>query len=510
MNAPEHPQEWRRLHPITPLLRSLQYLYAYALGVAAASISVGISLLVILFFAALIAGWAAISYLRFRYRVTEDNLIIMHGVLLRQRRVIPKSRIQNVDLRAGLMQQFFRVTTARIETAGGSGTEATLQVVSRDEGLRLRGLLVGRKADIGLKPPEAAEDAAGGPPPDVALDTSTRRMTLLDLAIAGATSNRAGVLVGALFGLDYVFGILPTDWLLRRVLPAELLAPEAAANALAAAAQRDVQSFLVGLGALALFFGVAGWGLSVLTSVVRYYRFTLRRIGGELQVSYGLLTRREKGFRRSRVQNVQIEEPILRRWLGLATLKAQTAGYGQQMKADERMEVLAPIARRTAVASYLAEVFPDLEWENVEWRPSHPRARRRMFIRRAVVVLLATGALSLISLHALVLLLALLPAWLLAAAHYRHLGHARAGPYVLTREGLWTQRTYIVPVRKIQGLHLRQTPFQRRLDLGTLTLETAGNALERHAPRSIDLGKEYGLELMGQLATEVTGTGLVF
>jgi putative membrane protein len=317
-------------------------------------------------------------------------------------------------------------------------------------------------------------------------------------------------LFGFLFGLDYAFDIVPTDWLLSRVLPAEFLDTEAAANALAEAARNDIQAFLIGLTALIVFFGLAGWGLSITMTVVRYFGFTLRRIGGELQVSYGLITRREKGLRRSRVQNIQIEEPILRRWLKLATLKVQTAGYGPEVKGDERMEVLAPITRRQEISDYVKEVFPNLDWETIEWRPSHPRAKRRMFLRRALVVLLVTVVMSIMNLHWLALLLALIPAWWLAVAHYRHLGHARDGDYMLTREGLWTQRTFIVPVRKIQALHFKQTPFQRRLAIGTLTAETAGNPMEWHAPRSIDLGVEYGRGLQEELAGEVTATGLVF
>jgi putative membrane protein len=127
-----------------------------------------------------------------------------------------------------------------------------------------------------------------------------------------------------------------------------------------------------------------------------------------------------------------------------------------------------------------------------------------------MVVLLATGALSIVSLHALLLLATLILAWFLAAAHYRHLGHARYGDHILTREGLWTRRTHIVPVRKVQALHFRQTPFQRRLRIGTLTLETAGDPMDWHAPRSIDLGLEYGRALQEGLATEVTATGLTF
>jgi putative membrane protein len=275
-------------------------------------------------------------------------------------------------------------------------------------------------------------------------------------------------------------------------------------------AERDVQAFLTGLAVISIFFALAGWGLSVALSVIRYFDFTLVAGGGDLEVSYGLLTRREKGFRRNRVQNVQIEEPILRRWLGLASLRVQTAGYGPGMKADERVETLAPIARRGEIPVYLTVVLPGLAWDDVEWRPSHPRARRRLFIRRALVVLLATAALTFVTPYGLALLAALLPAWFLATAHYHHLGHARAGDFVLVREGLWNRRTYIVPVRKIQGLHLRQTPLQRRLGLGTLVMDTAGSPHEWHPPRSIDLGTAYGRELMHGLASAVSATGLNF
>ena len=517
MNLTENGDGWQRLHPLTPLLRSVQLLYALVIAGFAASLGAQLTIVILLIAMAAIAAWITASYLRFRYRLDHDSLIIVHGVLFRKRRVIPRSRIQNVDLRAGLFQQLFRVTTARVETAGGQATEATLHVVSRADGVRLRDELVtsalGRSSATAHLDTEApAEGSPDGlkAQAEPAHDTYVRRVSVTELAIAGATSNRAGLLVGALLGGDYFFDFMPTDWLLRRFLPPELVAPETAVEGLVEIARRDVQTFFAGLVALVLFFGLAGWAISILGSVVRFFQFKFVQTSGELHVSYGLFTSREKGFRRSRVQNVQIEEPILRRWLGLAALLVQTAGYGPGSKADERMETLTPITRATDIGDYLRSVYPDFAWEAVEWRPSHPRARRRLFIRRAAVIVLASAVLSLLSLHALILLLALVPAWFLANAHYRHLGHARSESYVLVREGLWNRRTYIVPVRKIQALHFRQTPFQRRLGLGTLSFETAGNPFEWHAPRSIDLGKAYGLKLQSALATQVTTTGLSF
>ncbi len=547
-------ETWQRLHPLTPALRSLQLFYVLILAIAFRSLGGAAAessrlpaggdfsaLVATIMLAAFLFGILVVtlSYLRFRYRVTEDSLVITHGVLFRRRRVIPRSRIQNVDLRAGPLQQLLGVAAARIETAGGGDTEATLSVVSRAEGVRLRETLVRPATEGRLRAPAAAtsieptgvtregptasqvhqtaeespataprsEPAAPAAPPP----TSVRRLSLLDLAIAGATSNRVGVLVGALFGGDFIFGFMPTDRLLRRVLPPELINSAPGFESLVDVASRDFQAFLAGAAALALVFGLVGWAISVLASALRYFDFTLTERSGELRVTYGLFTRREKGFRRGRVQNLQIEESILRRWLGLASIRVQTAGYGPATKQDERMETLTPIARSAEIREYLSTVWPDFDWNGVAWRPSHPRSLRRMFVRRAAVIVpIALVLTAVVHPAGLLVLLALIPARFLAALHYRHRGHFRSEAYVLTREGFWNRRTYIVPIRKIQALHLKQSPFQRRLGLGTLTLETAGNPYDWREGGAVDLGADYGFALAKELAGDVTATGLTF
>ena len=521
-------ETWQRLHPLTPALRSLQLLYVLILAIAFRSFGGAAAessrfpaggefsaLVATIMLAAFLFGILVVtlSYFRFRYRVTEESLVITHGVLFRRRRVIPRSRIQNVDLRAGPLQQLLGVAAARIETAGGADTEATLSVVSRAEGVRLRETLVRSATEGRLRAPAAATSIApaaptAAPPP---VPTSVRRLSLLDLAIAGATSNRVGVLVGALFGGNFIFDFMPTDRLLRRVLPPKLVDSAPGFESLVDVASHDFQAFLAGAAALALVFGLAGWAISVLASALRYFDFTLTESSGELRVSYGLFTRREKGFRRGRVQNLQIEESILRRWLGLASIRVQTAGYGPATKQDERMETLTPIARSAEIREYLSTVWPDFDWDGIAWRPSHPRSLRRMFVRRAAVIVpIALVLTAVVHPAGLLVLLALIPARFLAALHYRHRGHFRSEAYLLTREGFWNRRTYIVPIRKIQALHLKQSPFQRRLGLGTLTLETAGNPYDRREAGAVDLGAGYGFALAKELAGDVTATGLTF
>lgn len=502
MSGPETSAGWRRLHPLTPVLSLFRGSYLFLLIVAFAGPMIGSRTSAPLgAVAALAAVLVLLKYLRFRYCVTGSSIIITEGILFRRRRVIPRSRIQHIDLKAGLLQQLLGVVQARIETAGGQDAEAALIFVSREEGQRLRAGLVTRTTQ---------EEAALDPIP--LRPDFERHIGVTELAIAGATSNRAGVIVGLLFGGNAIFDIIPTDWLLRRLVPAQYLQTDAAVKALVESAQSDFRTFILGAASLALAFGLLGWGASILLSILRYFEFTLAAGAGEIRMSYGLLTRRETSFRKSRVQNIQIEEPILRRWLGLASLRVQTAGYGAGVQSDEKVETLAPIARSAEIPRYVATIFPELDLAAVEWRPSHPKARRRLFLRRALFVIgLSAGAAFLIHEGAVLFLLAgLFFAWIMAGLHYRHLGHAPMGAFILTREGFWTRRTYIVPVRKIQAIHLRETPFQRRLGLATLTIETAGSPYEWHAPRSIDLGKHYGLELMGSLAGDVNATGLNF
>ncbi|MBD3256091.1 MAG: PH domain-containing protein [Candidatus Lokiarchaeota archaeon] len=58
----------------------------------------------------------------FTYQVSEDNIIIRHGVFTRTKVTIPFIRIQNINVLSGLFDRFFNLYTVKIETAGASGS----------------------------------------------------------------------------------------------------------------------------------------------------------------------------------------------------------------------------------------------------------------------------------------------------------------------------------------------------------------------------------------------------
>jgi uncharacterized membrane protein YdbT with pleckstrin-like domain len=62
-----------------------------------------------------------------------------------------------------------------------------------------------------------------------------------------------------------------------------------------------------------------------------------------------------------------------------------------------------------------------------------------------------------------------------------------------------TRTTWIVPERKVQTLHLTESPFQRRWGLATLIIDTAAGG---RLARIIDLYRSTAVRLLADLARD--------
>ena len=83
--------------------------------------------LLVLFIPAVLLSIA--RYLSFRLRYEENELVIRSGLIFRNERHIPYSRIQNVDAIQNLFHRLIGVVEVRVETGGGKEEEARLSVL---------------------------------------------------------------------------------------------------------------------------------------------------------------------------------------------------------------------------------------------------------------------------------------------------------------------------------------------------------------------------------------------
>jgi putative membrane protein len=480
-----------RLHPCTLVIlvvNALRNFVLPAIFVFATGSQASLGLLLLAFLGLHLAQ-ALVRYFTFTYRLEAAELITRQGILHRQERIIPLVRVQDVRLDQGVIQRLLRVVEVHVETAGGRGAEASLCVLGRAEAEALRRAVF----DQASRPLGEPRTAPAGPAPGEIV----RRLGLRDLVWEGLTSNRAAsVLVLLAAGWQFLDDLVPQAWRQRWA--------EAVAGQVERWANAGAHTGWLAMLAAGVAVVLVTTAFSVAGSLVLLYNFTLARRGEDLQRSYGLLTRRASSLPRRRIQVLKIEEPWLRRLFRLVTLRADTAGSQPTDPAQgkEGRDVLLPIARRDEVEPLIPVFFPDFDAPPAVWQRVSPRAVWRGTKKGCLGVLalaLASGWAQRSVLGLWPLLLWPLVYWLNAVS-YGHLGYAVGERYLRLRRGWLNRATYLVPIRNLQTVVVRQNPFDRRYGVGTLMVDTAGQAYTGGGPRVRNVPLDEAIALARGLA----------
>lgn len=481
----------RRLHPATVLIEFLRRLGSLAYFIA------GVLLLRMFgrgggdWYDWILAGVAlfgtveaALRYASLRYGLEGERLVLRSGILVRQKRTIPLDRIQNIELKRGVLHRALGVADLEIETAGGVEPEARLSALSVEDAARLKVVLLRRRS--AAEADEAAE----------AVVAPLWRSTLVELLLLGATENRAGLIIGSLAGLWYSFGevLQAPEQALQRWFTQQL--------------GRDAYGAGLTFAVIAAALVLAGWLVSITLTVTTYHGFVLRQTEGRLRRRFGLFTQRETVLPLERVQVVRIDAPLPRRLLGFATIFAETAGSVLNRELGGSTP-LCPLIRSQRAVSLLRELLPAVDLAGLTWRPVSRRTIRRGLLRYLAIglTLLAAAACALSASVLTAAPIVALLAWLAALARYRSLGYAESGQYLLARCGVWTRRTWIVPRGKVQSVDCRQSPFQRRLKLASLSIATAAGRGRAASPTIVDLPAEEALALQDRLSRDAAAHG---
>jgi putative membrane protein len=405
----------------------------------------------------------------FRYEFAPDELVIRSGLLFKQQRHIPYTRIQNLDAIQTVFHRALGVFDVRLETAGGEEPEAHLKVVSAPAFEELR-----ERVQLGKsRSPAAAAEVPEGPPAAPLLELSTR-----DLVLCGLIQGRGLIVIGALFGLVWEAGIFDrlTGWMFGDALEGRGVVRQLLRGTIGQGIPSPGRIALTA-AAFALLIAVTrlfsvGWAL------VRLHGFTLRKAGDDLRVDFGLFTRVAAAVPIRKIQSVTIFEGPLHRLFRRVSIHVDTAGGGTGEEVQLQRQWLAPVIPPADAISLVERIVAGAALDSVDWQPVDPRGVRRARFEWLVV---AAGA--------ALLLVALLRWWTPAAflalaaigelnarKSVRALGWRVGETAVFFRSGwLWRRRT-VAPLAKIQVVSLRESPFDRRMRMASVGVDTAGTA----------------------------------
>jgi putative membrane protein len=479
-STPPDSAGWRRLNPRMLLLYPVQELpraLPALFGLLVAGSSQGNGQAWSFVGIAIVVGLGVMRWVTTSYRITPDQVQVRRGLLRRRVLTVPRDRVRTVDVTAHVLHRLLGVARVNVGT-GQSDRE-------RESGIRLDGLSAEEAA--GLREellhrrgrPETPAAAQAAAPADAATATVARpaaaelerELARLDPAwirfgpftLSGVVT--LGLLAGFLSQVVNEAHVDPARFGLVRTLVDQL----AGAALWLAILEVVAAAMLVVAVASTIGYVMAFWGFRL-----------VRHSGGTLQVTRGLVTMRATTIEERRLRGVEVSEPLMLRAVHGARCIAIATGLRVGRGAERGGTMLLPPAPRAEAQRVAAAVLGRREPVTVPLRSHGPVARRRRYTRTLpICALLVAAALALwwwAGLPAWVVIasLALLPLGALAAAdRYRNLGHEVLDRDLVSASGSLLRRRNVLACDGIIGWNLRQSFFQRRAGLVTLTATTA-------------------------------------
>jgi putative membrane protein len=215
---------WHRLHPLSPLIQAGRLL-AGLVTVAAVTFAQGGSGLVSripeLILVGVLVVAAVIHWVVTRWRLEGSTLRIETGLLRRDSKQLPVSRIQAVDVVRPFLARMLGLAELRIRLAGSSSrADGRLAYLTEAEAASVRAMLLAAHHGLDPATPEPAEQPVSQVPTGRLVASAAlwggARLSLFGLVIALVASTAPHVLLGLGSALAlYAFGLATAAW--RRV-----------------------------------------------------------------------------------------------------------------------------------------------------------------------------------------------------------------------------------------------------------------------------------------------------
>ena len=264
------------------------------------------------------------AWLAVRFRIDNDDLVVETGVLRKNKRRIPLSRIQAIDLVRPLVTRVFALAEVRVELAGGEQSEIALRYLGRNSAQQLRAELLARAAGLPGHTPEAPERHVWRVPFGALFGSLLVRLPVLGTVL--------------LFLASLIFLVMYAEGGMLAVTVPVLL----------------------------------GLIRAVIAPLVMYANFTVAMSPDGIRLRYGLLETRMQTLPPGRVQAVSIVEPLIWRSLGWARVEVTVAGYAGERQALS--STLLPVAPRHVAMHLVSQVFPGTQVDAVPLVPASARA----------------------------------------------------------------------------------------------------------------------------------------
>ncbi len=427
-------------------------------------IAVGIFAVII----GLIATFAVLSYVFFRYRLAEGTVEVKSGIFFKKHVNLPFNRIQNVKLEQPFYYRMFKFAAMAFDSGGSLAQEAKLVGLPLDFAKQLQTEINNYQFE-----PVTDDNQTDLAPPHVKADEiveNTRSIT--DLIFHGITSNRIFIILAGLSPFVDEIITFVTDRLSSWGMN---VGQTIESESMIVLSIYVVSMFLFLLGVVTV--------LSIIGAIIMFYGFTLSRTSEKYIRRSGLITKHEISVPFSRIQVVIMKQDWLDIVFGRFNLKMEQLN-GQIATAHGsggNNKLMIPSVFAYECRDIIEHVFPKHHLHDTHFHAISKRFITRYLIMFWIPMSVLIGILGYDALQGKdiqwVYPITIGLIWsLLTVLRWWRWGYAYNTDYLYTRKGLFGADRYCLPIHKIQRVTFSQSWVMAKAGLASLKIQLASGS----------------------------------
>lgn len=416
---------------------------------------------------AIIGAISYLKYLNFTFYIDQENeeFIITEGILNKTKTAIQLYKIQQVNINQSLIQRLVGVYELDVDTAGSNKTEGNITAISHALALDLKARLLEnetrKKYDV--SDPITVTDETPEENSSTA-EIPLMKISFLSLLKMGITSNyvKSFFVLLAFFISLYDYSKQFTG---RDVLN-----------------DRNVVDFVQRSQIGSMFFTVFFLFfltiivINLVRTIITYFDYKIARQRGSLLLSYGLLDTKSTIIKPEKVQITSVTQNFFQKKMDVLHLKIRQATGGGKEENKQHIEIPGcSYSEKEAILKLLFQKIPE---KGVELKPN--------FRKLGFAVFLSIG-LPLLGFYFIrdvivqqwpqIDYLVVFYVFFVAIIQFYIFRNSRLyinNDFIIVQSGAWDVTNKIILPSKIQAITTSQLFWHKNIDIGSLTLHTAG------------------------------------
>ena len=417
----------------------------------------------------LLLGFSYVSFQRFRFHIDYSNreFILQKGVFNTEVVSLPFSKIQQVNFKRSLLQRLIGVYSVILDTAGSSAREINIKALSESEARDLQKILMEEVAAEKQEETTVLESAQKQNSREDAV--AVHKLSVISLLKLGLTSNyfRGVWLILIFLGSIYQqFGDfqLIEDSQYQEGIRGYLEAYSKPVELLVLTALVFVGVFLLGIL------------ISSIEIFIKYFDLTLKQTKDSLELEMGLKTNTKISLKPRRVQLMRIVTNPVQKRLDLNEAQIAIASSRDDL---QKSQISIPGMQRMQLERVKKFLFTYRMRPGRIFKPAYI-LYLRLIITAGIPLLLTAIVGSVVVPDYMVeigMVLVVIYGGLVLPYQffwYRALSLEITPEFVIKRKGVWTQKTEILELYKLQSITVSQPIWYKNRGLYNYTFHTAG------------------------------------